>query len=198
MNTPLFDFISTSGKSQTSIKEPYVIKPPKEGSSVGVHIIRYASEFDEAIKDVAKYDEIALVEEFISGKELTVGILNGEALPIVHIQPESGFYDMNNKYPWLSGGQGSQYFCPADLDDEITSKIKDLALEAHKALGIEIYSRVDVLLSDEQIPYVLEVNTIPGMTETSLLPKAANAYGINFADLCERIAELSMRLRKKY
>ena len=198
VNTPLFDFISTSGESQTSIKEPYVIKPPKEGSSVGVHIIRDASEFDEAIKDVAKYDEIALVEEFISGKELTVGILNGEALPIVHIQPESGFYDMNNKYPWLSGGQGSQYFCPADLDDEITSKIKDLALEAHKALGIEIYSRVDVLLSDEQIPYVLEVNTIPGMTETSLLPKAANAYGINFADLCERIAELSMRLRKKY
>ena len=198
VNTPLFDFISTSGESQTSIKEPYVIKPPKEGSSVGVHIIRDASEFDEAIKDVAKYDEIALVEEFISGKELTVGILNGEALPIVHIQPESGFYDMNNKYPWLSGGQGSQYFCPADLDDEITSKIKDLALEAHKALGIEIYSRVDVLLSDEQIPFVLEVNTIPGMTETSLLPKAANAYGINFADLCERIAELSMRLRKKY
>ena len=198
VNTPLFDFISTSGESQTSIKEPYVIKPPKEGSSVGVHIIRDASEFDEAIKDVAKYDEIALVEEFISGKELTVGILNGEALPIVHIQPESGFYDMNNKYPWLSGGQGSQYFCPADLDDEITSKIKDLALEAHKALGIEIYSRVDVLLSDEQIPYVLEVNTIPGMTETSLLPKAANAYGINFANLCERIAELSMRLRKKY
>ena len=198
VNTPLFDFISTSGESQTSIKEPYVIKPPKEGSSVGVHIIRDASEFDEAIKDVAKYDEIALVEEFISGKELTVGILNGEALPIVHIQPESGFYDMNNKYPWLSGGQGSQYFCPADLDDEITFKIKDLALEAHKALGIEIYSRVDVLLSDEQIPFVLEVNTIPGMTETSLLPKAANAYGINFADLCERIAELSMRLRKKY
>lgn len=198
VNTPLFDFISTSGELQTSIKEPYVIKPPKEGSSVGVHIIRDASEFDEAIKDVAKYDEIALVEEFISGKELTVGILNGEALPIVHIQPESGFYDMNNKYPWLSGAQGSQYFCPADLDDEITSKIKDLALEAHKALGIEIYSRVDVLLSDEQIPYVLEVNTIPGMTETSLLPKAANAYGINFANLCERIAELSMRLRKKY
>lgn len=198
VNTPLFDFISTSGELQTSIKEPYVIKPPKEGSSVGVHIIRDASEFDEAIKDVAKYDEIALVEEFISGKELTVGILNGEALPIVHIQPESGFYDMNNKYPWLSGAQGSQYFCPADLDDEITSKIKDLALEAHKALGIEIYSRVDVLLSDEQIPYVLEVNTIPGMTETSLLPKAANAYGINFANLCERIAELSMSLRKKY
>ena len=198
VNTPLFDFISTSGELQTSIKEPYVIKPPKEGSSVGVHIIRDASEFDEAIKDVAKYDEIALVEEFISGKELTVGILNGEALPIVHIQPESGFYDMNNKYPWLSGAQGSQYFCPADLDDEITSKIKDLALEAHKALGIEIYSRVDVLLSDEQIPFVLEVNTIPGMTETSLLPKAANAYGINFANLCERIAELSMRLRKKY
>ena len=198
VSTPIFDFISTSEESKPSINKPYVIKPPREGSSVGVHIIKTDEEFDEAIKDVAKYDEIALVEEFISGKELTVGILNGEALPIVHIQPESGFYDMSNKYPWLSGGQGSKYFCPAELDDEITSKIKDLALEAHRSLGIEIYSRVDVLLSDEQIPYVLEVNTIPGMTETSLLPKAANAYGINFADLCERIAELSMRLRKKY
>ena len=197
VNTPLFDFISTSGESKTSIKEPYVIKPPKEGSSVGVHIIRDASEFDEAIKDVAKYDEIALVEEFISGKELTVGILNGEALPIVHIQPLSGFYDTKNKYPWLGGGEGSEYFCPADLDEESTRRVQELAIEAHKALGVEIYSRVDVILSEDGTPYVLEVNTIPGMTETSLLPKAAKASGIEFGDLCQQIAELSMRLRKK-
>ena len=198
VNTPLFEFISTNGEAKPTMAVPYVIKPPKEGSSVGVHIIRSDYEFDEAIKDVAKYDEIALVEEFISGKELTVGILNGEALPIVHIQPESGFYDMKNKYPWLSGGNGSQYFCPAELDDETTIMVQELAIEAHKSLGIEIYSRVDILLSEEQTPYVLEVNTIPGMTETSLLPKAASENGINFEDLCERIAELSMRLRKKY
>ena len=91
VSTPIFDFISTSEESKPSINKPYVIKPPREGSSVGVHIIKTDEEFDEAIKDIAKYDEIALVEEFISGKELTVGILNGEALPIVHIQPESGF-----------------------------------------------------------------------------------------------------------
>ena len=198
VNTPLFEFISTNSEAKPQIEKPYVIKPPKEGSSIGVHIIKADYEFDRAIEDVAKYDEIALVEEFISGKELTVGILNGEALPIVHIQPESGFYDMKNKYPWLSGGQGSQYFCPAELDEDTTKLIQELAIEAHKSLGIEIYSRVDILLSEDNTPYVLEVNTIPGMTETSLLPKAASANGINFPDLCEQIADLSMRLRKKY
>ena len=118
-------------------------------------------------------------------------------MPVVHIQPLSGFYDMKNKYPWLNGGDGSEYFCPAEINEETTKRVQEVALEAHKALGIEIYSRVDVMLSDDDIPYVLEVNTIPGMTETSLLPKAAQANGIGFGDLCQQIAELSMRLRKK-
>ena len=104
---------------------------------------------------------------------------------------------MNNKYPWLGGGEGSEYFCPAELDEETTRRVQAAAIEAHKALGIEIYSRVDVILSENDIPYVLEVNTIPGMTETSLLPKAAKANGIEFCDLCQQIAKLSMQLRKK-
>lgn len=197
VNTPQFEFVSKDSEVAPSFKKPFVIKPPKEGSSVGVHIIKDEESVPEAIEEAAKYDDIILVEEFIEGKELTVGILNGEALPVVHIQPLSGFYDMKNKYPWLNGGDGSEYFCPAEINEETTKRVQEVALEAHKALGIEIYSRVDVMLSDDDIPYVLEVNTIPGMTETSLLPKAAQANGIGFGDLCQQIAELSMRLRKK-
>ncbi|HIG84457.1 MAG TPA: D-alanine--D-alanine ligase [Verrucomicrobia bacterium] len=197
VSTPLFEFVSKDDGVLPSLNKPFVIKPPKEGSSVGVHIIKNEESISEAIEDAAKYDDIILVEEFINGKELTVGVLNGEALPIVHIQPHSGFYDMKNKYPWLGGGKGSEYFCPAELDDETTNQVQGVALEAHKALGVEIYSRVDIILSEDGNPYVLEVNTIPGMTETSLLPKAAKANGIEFGDLCQQIAELSMRLRKK-
>ena len=180
-----------------SMPLPYVIKPPREGSSVGVHIIHDQEQVGKAVEDVAKYDLVALVEEFISGKELTVGIIDGEALPVVHIQPRSGFYDMQNKYPWLGGGDGSDYFCPADLDDDTTRRVQEAALHAHQSLGVEVYSRVDVILSKEGIPYVLEVNTIPGMTETSLLPKAAISAGYDFPCLCERIAELSMDIRKR-
>tara|TARA_Y100001960_G_C14774629_1_gene882301 strand:+ start:3909 stop:4829 length:921 start_codon:yes stop_codon:yes gene_type:complete len=197
VNTPQFEFVSKDSEVAPSFKKPFVIKPPKEGSSVGVHIIKDEESVPEAIEEAAKYDDIILVEEFIEGKELTVGILNGEALPVVHIKPLSGFYDMKNKYPWLNGGDGSEYFCPAEINEETTKRVQEVALKAHKALGIEIYSRVDVMLSDDDIPYVLEVNTIPGMTETSLLPKAAQANGIGFGDLCQQIAELSMRLRKK-
>ncbi|MDC0201367.1 D-alanine--D-alanine ligase, partial [Verrucomicrobia bacterium] len=136
VNTPLFEFVSKGDGAVPSLTLPFVIKPPKEGSSVGVHIIRDSYSISEAIEDAAKYDDIILVEEFISGKELTVGVLNGEALPIVHIQPLSGFYDTKNKYPWLGGGEGSEYFCPADLDEESTRRVQELAIEAHKALGV--------------------------------------------------------------
>ena len=195
--TPAFEFVPAKEDEAPSLALPFVVKPPKEGSSVGVHIVRKQEEIAPALADVAKYDAIALVEEFITGKELTVGVLDDEALPIVHIQPKSGFYDMKNKYPWLGGGDGSDYFCPADLDEDTTRRVQEAALEAHRALGIEIYSRVDVLLSEDGTPYVLEVNTIPGMTETSLLPKAAAAAGIDFPELCARIAVQSMELRQR-
>jgi D-alanine-D-alanine ligase len=102
---------------------------------------------------------------------------------------------MASKYPWLSGSQGSEYFCPADLDLETTMAVQAAAVAAHRSLGIEIYSRVDVLLDSLNRPFVLEANTIPGMTETSLLPKAAAAAGIPFPELCKTIAELSLKLR---
>lgn len=178
-----------------TIKAPLVIKPPLEGSSVGIQIVRLQDEVPAALlKAAEKYSEV-LIEEFIEGMELTVGILDGGALPVVHIAPPGGVYDMASKYPWLSGAQGSEYFCPADLDLETTMAVQAAAVAAHHSLGVEIYSRVDVLLDSQNRPFVLEANTIPGMTETSLLPKAAAATGISFPELCKTIAELSLKLR---
>ncbi len=178
-----------------TIKAPLVIKPPLEGSSVGIQIVKLQDDVPAALLKAAENYSEVLVEEFIEGMELTVGILDGGALPIVHIAPPGGVYDMASKYPWLSGAQGSEYFCPADLDLETTMAVQAAAVAAHHSLGVEIYSRVDVLLDSQNLPFVLEANTIPGMTETSLLPKAAAATGISFPELCKTIAELSLKLR---
>lgn len=187
--------LSPGAVPDLTIQAPLVIKPPLEGSSVGIQIVKTRDEVPAALlKAAEKYSEV-LIEEFIEGKELTVAILNGVPLPIVQITPPDGVYDMASKYPWLSGAQGSQYQCPADLDLETTMAVQAAALAAHRSLGVEIYSRVDVLLDSQNRPFVLEANTIPGMTETSLLPKAAAAVGISFPDLCKTIAELSLELR---
>jgi D-alanine-D-alanine ligase len=171
---------------------PFVMKPPREGSSVGVHIIRDAAAVPAALLDLQRFGDDVLVEKFIPGRELTVGVLGSEALPVIHIRPRDGFYDMNNKYPWMGGGGGSEYICPADISDAAVRKTQAAALRAHRALGVEIYSRVDVMLDDHDNPWVLEVNTIPGMTETSLLPKAAAVAGIDYPSLCGRIVQLSL------
>lgn len=196
--TPRAEIIDVSaGPKLPSFSAPFVVKPPREGSSVGVHIVRDSASAVAAMADAAKYSDDILVEEFIEGMELTVGILNDQALPIVHIIPPEGVYDMASKYPWLSGAKGSQYICPAELDAATARAVQDAALAAHRSLGVEIYSRVDVLLDAQNRPFVLESNTIPGMTETSLLPKAAAATGIAFPELCKLIAELSLSLRVK-
>lgn len=185
----------SSGAKLPAMSPPYVVKPPREGSSVGVHIVQDQSQAQAAMEDAAKYGDDVLVEQYIEGLELTVGVLDGVALPIVHIAPRSGFYDMNNKYPWLNDDGGTDYYCPADLDESTTKAVQEAALAAHKALGIEVYSRVDVLLDKEGKPYVLEANTIPGMTASSLLPKAAQVAGYDFGSLCEKIADLSLNHR---
>ena len=168
---------------------PLVVKAPREGSSVGVHIVRHPEEMDAALADCASIDPEILVEEFVEGRELTVGVVGDRALAIVEIRPQEGFYDYAHKY--TKGA--SEYFCPAPLDAVTTRRVQDAALAAHRALGLEVYSRVDVLLRADGSPCVLEANTIPGMTETSLLPKAAAAAGITFTALCEEIALISLR-----
>ena len=120
-------------------------------------------------------------------------MLGDVVFPVIHIQPRSGFYDISNKYPWMTGAGGTDYFCPADLPEEVTRAVQEQALKAHRAVGAEVYSRVDVLLRGSDAKhFVLEVNTIPGMTESSLLPKAAAAAGIDYATLCLKIIKLSL------
>jgi D-alanine-D-alanine ligase len=176
---------------------PYVIKAPRQGSTVGVHIIRNEREVDAAIADASTYDREMLVEKFIAGRELTIGILGDQALPIIEIIPKGGFYDFTNKYPFLNpnAGGAAQHVCPANLPDEQTGAIQELALRAHRALGLKVYSRVDIMLPEEGEPSVLEANTIPGMTEASLLPEAAAVAGITYPALCARIIELSAKHR---
>jgi D-alanine-D-alanine ligase len=195
--TPASELLDVITGGPPKMKLPYVVKSPCQGSSVGVYICKSEQEAKAALDDVVRYGSEALIEQFVEGMELTVAILNDHPLPIVHIIPPDGVYDMASKYPWLSGAQGSQYICPADLDEATTRAVQEAALAAHRSLGIEIYSRVDVLLDKSGRPFVLEANTIPGMTETSLLPKAAAAAGIPFPELCLTIAEPSYQLRHR-
>jgi D-alanine--D-alanine ligase len=191
VTTPYWQVVK-SGQRPT-IPLPIVVKPPRQGSTVGVVIVKNARELDSAVAEAAKYDGELLIEKFVPGRELTVGILGDQALPILEIIPKGGFYDFTNKYPFLNpqAGGGAEHVCPAKIDNDKTKEIQDLALKAYRALGLQVYSRVDVILSENNEPFVLEINTIPGMTEASLLPEAAAAAGISYVDLCTRIIELS-------
>ncbi|MDF2569472.1 MAG: ddlB [Sporomusa sp.] len=165
---------------------PVVVKAAAQGSSIGVVIVEESVNLEFAVTEAFKYSDHIVVEEFIKGKELTVSILGTdqpEALPIIEIVPQSGRYDYNSKY--TKGA--TEYIVPARLETEVASHVQQVALEAYKLLNCRGIGRVDVMLGSNNKPYVLEVNTIPGMTATSLVPKAAAAVGISFADLCERI-----------
>jgi D-alanine-D-alanine ligase len=189
--TPEWEVIEVGQRPKIPV--PLVVKPPCQGSTVGVVIVKNESELDSAIKEAGTYDRKLLVEKFVSGRELTIGILGDQALPILEIIPKGGFYDFTNKYPFLNpqAGGGAEHVCPARIDEKKTAQTQELALRAFRALGLQVYGRVDVILSDSGEPFVLEVNTIPGMTEASLLPEAAAAAGIGYVDLCARIIELS-------
>jgi D-alanine-D-alanine ligase len=189
--TPESEVIGAGQRPKMSV--PLVVKPARQGSTVGIVIVKHQDALDGALKEAANYDRKLLIEKFVSGRELTIGILGDQALPILEIIPKGGFYDFNTKYPFLNpqAGASAEHVCPAKIDTGLTKKIQDLALAAFRALGLVVYGRVDVLLSDKGEPFVLEVNTIPGMTEASLLPEAAAAAGISYPDLCLRIIELS-------
>lgn len=170
---------------------PAVIKPNDEGSTVGLSIvqpdvedIQLSTAFDTAFK----YTDRIMAEQFIPGRELTVAVLGNEALPVVEIKPKDGFYDYEHKY---TKGM-TEYFCPADLPEELAEELKEKAMTAHNALGCRVYSRVDYRLNPENEYFCLEVNTLPGMTELSLVPKSASAVGMSFTDLLHRIIELSL------
>jgi D-alanine-D-alanine ligase len=168
---------------------PVVLKPIRQGSSVGLKFVDRVEDFPAALRESLRFDHEVLMEERIVGREVTVGILDGVALPIVEIRPKQGAYDYRNKY--TSGA--TEYFCPADFNAATTRRIQGAALGAFRAVGGRDYARVDVMVRPGGEPVVLEVNTLPGMTETSLLPKAAAAAGLDFAALCQRMIELARR-----
>jgi D-alanine-D-alanine ligase len=191
VRTPEWETIGAH--QRPSMQLPIVVKAPRQGSTVGVCIVKKRDELEPAIAEAAKYDDELLIEKFVPGRELTIGILGDQALPILEIIPKGGFYDFTNKYPFLNpqAGGAAEHICPAKIEPEKTKEIQELALRAFRALGLRVYSRVDVILSRTGEPFVLEINTIPGMTEASLLPEAAAAAGISYVDLCRRVIALS-------
>ncbi len=164
-------------------RPPLVIKPSAQGSTVGISIIETKEEFDKALELAAEYDETPMAEEYVPGREITVGVLDGEPMGVVEILPGSGFYDYEHKY--TEGA--TEYQAPAELHEEITSQVQELGKRAFKALGCKGGARVDLRIHPDRGPFVLEVNTIPGMTSLSLLPMSAKVFGIGFEELCERM-----------
>ena len=160
-----------------------------QGLAHGHDRVEDETEWDTALADSLQYGGAVLCEECIQGRELTVGILDGDTLPVVEVRPKAGGYNYENKYT----PGATDYFCPADLPNEATAQVQTLGLRAFEAVGARDFGRVDVMLDAESKPYILEVNTLPGMTETSLLPKAAAVAGMDFNALCQRMLELALR-----
>ncbi len=178
----------TAGWPSAAWVPPVVLKPVRQGSSVGLQFVDALEQFPSALAESMRYDSEVLMEERITGRETTVGILAGTALPVVEVRPRAGAYDYTNKY---TAGR-TEYLCPAPFDAVVTARIQEAALGAFRAVDGRDYARVDVMVRPNGDPVVLEVNTLPGMTETSLLPKAAAAAGWSFAELCDRMVSLAM------
>ena len=172
-------------KSYPNISFPLIIKPACEGSSVGCNFVKNKSEWHSAYESTSSISKQILVEEFIPGKEITVGIVGKRVLPVLEVVPFQGWYDFNSKYK----SKNNKYIVPANLPKSVTKKLQSIALEVFNVLGASGFGRIDFRLSDKNEPYVLELNSIPGFTKKSLLPKAANAAGISFSDLCSIIVE---------
>lgn len=185
--TPRFEIFQREeiGKNSrnVSLPLPLVVKPAREGSTIGVTLVRKEEELLPALKEAGTYDGEILVEEFMKGKEITVGILEDIPLPIVEIVPRSGFYDYHSKY---TKGE-TQYVIPARIPREKYLYAQEISLRAFQTLGCSGCARVDLMTDEDGNPYVIDVNTMPGMTETSLLPQAAVYAGITFGELVERI-----------
>ncbi len=183
---PTADWVMTPARRDAVGKAfgwPVVVKPSKQGSTVGLTVVKRAEEFDDAVALAAKYDDEVMIERFVPGRELTVGVLDGKALAVGEIIPRHEIFDYECKY---TPGMSQEIF-PADLPDAVAAECGRLSLLAHEALKLGGYSRVDFRLTPAGELFCLEVNTLPGMTATSLLPQSARAVGIEFPELCERI-----------
>ncbi len=173
----------------STLKYPMIVKACRGGSSVGVAIANTQADFDAAMKEALKYDDIVVVEQFIKGREFSIGVMDGKALPIIEIAPLQGFYDYKNKYQ----AGATVETCPADLSEELTKRMQSCAEDVFKALRLSNYARMDFMLDEKTNEfYCLEANTLPGMTPTSLVPQEARAIGISFNELCEKIIKSAL------
>ena len=170
---------------------PCVVKPCCGGSSIGVTIVRAAAEVKAALGEAVRWEDELVIEEFVEGREFSVGVIEGKALPVIEIAPIQGFYDYKNKYKAGSAVET----CPAELPEDVSAQMRHYAEEVAKVIGLDTYSRSDFLLDKDGNMFCLEANTLPGMTPTSLLPQEAAVVGVNFNELCEKLIDISM---KKY
>jgi D-alanine-D-alanine ligase len=173
--------IMHNGKG-TSFPVPYVVKPASEGSSVGISIVETKQEAPAALKEALKYDSKIIIEEFVKGQEITVAVINGKALPVIEVRPKSGFYNFEAKY---SKGK-TEYIIPAEISGAMVRKASDIALTVYRTFNLSGSARIDMLIKD-RTPLVIDINTSPGMTETSLVPKAWAYTGRTFDELVEEI-----------
>ncbi len=172
-------------------KFPCIVKPNCGGSSIGVTIVEKAEDLDAALDAAFEWEDEVVIEQFISGREFSDGVMEGKALPVIEIAPKQGFYDYKNKY---AAGSAVET-CPADISEKATQAMKKYAEMAFKALGLTTYARMDFMMDEDENIYCLEANTLPGMTPTSLLPQEAKVIGMDFEDLCEHLIKVSL---KKY
>ncbi|MBO5372354.1 MAG: D-alanine--D-alanine ligase [Lachnospiraceae bacterium] len=173
---------------QTGLSLPCVVKPCCGGSSIGVSVVNTKEDYQMALEDAFKWEDEIIIEDYIKGREFSVGVIEGKALPIIEIAPLEGFYDYKNKY---KAGSAIET-CPAELSGELTAQMQKYAEMVAEALGLDTYSRIDFLLNERNEMFCLEANTLPGMTATSLLPQEANAVGINFNQLCDKLIQISL------
>lgn len=171
---------------------PCVVKPCSGGSSIGVSIVHDKAEYEQALKEAFRWENELVIEEYVKGREFSVGVIDFQALPIIEIAPVEGFYDYKNKYKAGSAVET----CPAELSEQITKEMQGYAEKVAEVLGLNTYSRTDFLLDAEDHIFCLEANTLPGMTPTSLLPQEAKVTGVDFNQLCEKLIESSMRKYK--
>ena len=188
INTPAGEIFKSVEDAKNWSIFPCVVKPCSGGSSVGIAKAENEEEYILAVKDAFRYENEIVVEQFVKGREFSVGILGGKALPPIEIIPKSGFYDYAAKYQ----AGATDEICPADIDEQTDKKLRESAVAAYNSLHLDSYARVDFLVDENGEPFCLEANTLPGMTPTSLLPQEAAVEGLNYADLCEKIIEISL------
>lgn len=179
----------TGNFKDTGLTLPCVVKPCCGGSSIGVSIVHTEAEFAKALEDAFALEDEVIIEEYVKGREFSVGVIEGKALPVIEIAPIEGFYDYRNKYKAGSAVET----CPAELSASITEKMQNYAVAAAEALGLDTYSRLDFLMNEKEELFCLEANTLPGMTPTSLLPQEAQVVGMNFNQLCEKLIQISLQ-----